>query len=175
MNSIEDKKIEELINILVKARDNFNVIFIMGNGGSASTASHFVGDLSKGAIAKDKSRFKAIGLTDNIPNMTQWGNDVSYSSIFVEQLKNLLEYKNIVIGISGSGESKNIINAINYANTKGAFTIGISGYSKNNSLNKVSKFFIHIPTDTMQIFEDISLILEHMITLIISKGDHNDH
>jgi len=169
LNKINDNAILQLSNMLINARNKYKTIFIMGNGGSAATASHFVGDLSKGALVENKPRFKAIGLTDNIPNITQWGNDINYESIFVEQLKNLLEIDDIVIGISGSGESKNVINAIKYANSIGAYTISITGYSEDNTLNKISKYHIHIPCDTMQVVEDLHMIIEHMITLMIHE------
>ena len=166
---VDEKKINHLKEILIDARESNNTIFIMGNGGSSSTASHFVGDLSKGAHVPGLRRFKAIGLTDNIPNITQYANDINYESIFVEQLKNLLSPNDVVIGISGSGESKNVINALQYANENNALTVSITGYDINNTMNKISTFSIHIPSFTMQIVEDIHIIIEHMITLMIHE------
>jgi D-sedoheptulose 7-phosphate isomerase len=92
------EKINAIVDILLKARAEKKTVFTMGNGGSASTASHFVGDLSKGTIVEGYPRFKVVALTDNIPNMLAWGNDSSYADIFVEQLKNLLEPGDIVVG-----------------------------------------------------------------------------
>jgi D-sedoheptulose 7-phosphate isomerase len=141
----------------------------MGNGGSGSTASHFVGDLSKGTIVEGFPRFKAVALTDNIPNMLAWGNDSSYDDIFIEQLKNLMNPGDVVIGISGSGNSENVIRAIEYANSKGGITIGLSGYSESNKLMNTAKINIHVPSTYMQRVEDIHLFLEHLITSLIRE------
>lgn len=162
-------KIDTLTTELLNARKNGNTIFIMGNGGSASTASHFVGDLSKGAMVEGFPRFKAIALTDNIPNILAWANDTSYEQIFLEQLKNLMEKEDIVIGISGSGNSKNIIKAIEYANEHGAVTIGFSGFSKNNKLMNTAKINIHIPSNCIQQVEDLHLLIEHLVTSMIKE------
>ncbi|GAH00278.1 unnamed protein product, partial [marine sediment metagenome] len=119
LDMAEDKLIDtldEIIPILYEARDAHRTIFIIGNGGSAATASHFAGDLSKATICDGFPRFKAISLTDNIPSIMAWANDKDYDDIFVEQLKNFMEPEDIIIGISGSGNSKNIIKAIDFAN-----------------------------------------------------------
>lgn len=163
-------ELDELATIFIKARDNKKTIFIMGNGGSASTASHFVGDLSKGTIVEGRSRFKAIALTDNIPNMLAWANDSSFGDIFVEQLKNLMEPGDIVIGISGSGNSMNVIKAIDYANKNGGITIGFSGYD-GGKLLKYAKENIHVPSSSMQRVEDIHLIIEHILTSLIREEE----
>ena len=104
--------IDRLVSILLKAREKKNTIFVMGNGGSASTSSHFVGDISKGTIVKGFPRFKVTSLNDNVPNMLAWANDSSYDDIFVQQLMNFMESGDVVIGISGSGNSMNVIKAI---------------------------------------------------------------
>jgi len=161
-------KIDKLAGILMAVRDNRNTIFIMGNGGSASTASHFVSDLSKGAIVDGFPRFKAIALTDNVPNMLAWANDKSYEDIFVEQLKNLMEPGDIVIGISGSGNSNNVVKAIEYANKNGAITIGFSGFD-GGKLSKSAKESIHVPSFYMQKIEDIHSLIEHLLTSLIRE------
>ena len=160
--------LEKITNILLDARNNRHNIFIMGNGGSAATASHFAGDLSKGANSKGGPRFKAIALTDNIPTLLAWANDNCYEDIFVEQLKNLMEPGDIVIGISGSGNSENIIKAIQYANENGAITIGLSGYN-GGLLLKNAKENIHVPSFNMQRVEDIHLLVEHLLTSMIKE------
>lgn len=163
------EKINEVVEALLKARAENKMVFIMGNGGSGSTASHFVGDLSKGTIVEGFPRFKAVALTDNIPNMLAWGNDSSYDDIFIEQLKNLMNPGDVVIGISGSGNSENVIRAIEYANSKGGITIGLSGYSESNKLMNTAKINIHVPSSYMQRVEDIHLFLEHLITSLIRE------
>lgn len=165
LDSIEGNlinKIDKLASILSKAREHKNTIFIMGNGGSAATASHFVGDLAKGTIVEGVPRFKAIALTDNIPSMLAWANDVGYEEIFVEQLKNLMVPGDVVIGISASGNSLNVIKAIDYANSNGGLTVGISGYD-GGKLLKSARENIHVPSFDMQKVEDIHLLVLHLL------------
>jgi len=162
------EKLDDFATLLLKARDNKRSIFIIGNGGSASTASHFVGDLSKGTIVEGFPRFKAIALTDNIPNMLAWANDQGYEDIFVEQLKNLMEPNDVVIAISGSGNSANVIKAIDYANENGAITIALTGHD-GGKLLKSAKENIHVPCYDMQRVEDIHLLVEHLLTSLIRE------
>ena len=171
LDSIEENlinKMDKLASILIKARENKNTIFIMGNGGSASTASHFVSDLSKGTIVEGFPRFKAVALTDNMPNMLAWANDIGYEEIFVEQLKNLLESGDVIIGISVSGNSANIIKAIEYANRNGGLTIGLSGCD-GGKLLKCAQENIHVPSFYVQRVEDIHLLIEHLLTSLIRE------
>ncbi len=171
LGSLEEdliNRMDKLASILIKAREDRNTIFIMGNGGSASTASHFVGDLSKCTIVDGFPRFKAVALTDNIPNMLAWANDEGYEQIFVEQLKNLMEPGDVVIGISVSGNSMNVIKAIEYANRSGGLTIGLSGYD-GGKLVKCAQENIHVPSSYMQKVEDIHLLIEHLLTSLIRE------
>jgi D-sedoheptulose 7-phosphate isomerase len=161
-------KMNRLTEILFKAREKKNTIFFMGNGGSAATASHFVGDLSKGTIVDGFPRFKTIALTDNIPNMLAWGNDSGYEDIFIEQLKNLMEPGDVVIGISGSGNSKNVIKALNYANENRGISIGILGYDGGEMI-KIVHESIHVPSFNMQQVEDIHVLVSHLLTSMIRE------
>ena len=147
---------------LEKARDNGNNIYVFGNGGSGSTASHMVCDMVKGCSYKKDKKFKIICLNDNIPTILAYSNDVSYDVVFEEQLKNFLKPNDVVIGISGSGNSTNIINAIKYANNNGAVTIGMSGFN-GGKLKEISNINIHAPINDMQISEDIHLITIHIL------------
>lgn len=168
-NELENN-IDGLVTILLEAREKKNTIFVMGNGGSASTSSHFVGDISKGTIVEGFPRFKVISLNDNIPNMLAWANDSSYEEIFVEQLMNLMESGDVVIGISGSGNSMNVIKAIEYANENGGITVGISGYD-GGKLLKCAQENIHVPSFCMQRVEDIHLIIGHLSSSLIKEID----
>jgi D-sedoheptulose 7-phosphate isomerase len=159
-------KAEEIVSALVKARDSGKRIYICGNGGSASTASHMASDLNKGSNRKDARRFKAAALTDNIPAMLAWANDSSYDDIFVEQLKNHLEKGDVVVGISGSGNSSNVLKALHYANDEGALTIGLTGFD-GGKMAQLAKICYVVPNHTMQQIEDIHLIIEHMLSLIL--------
>ena len=159
-------KMKEIVSALVKARNERKRIYTLGNGGSASTASHMASDLNKGASRHDAPRFRAVALTDNIPLMLAWGNDSSYDDIFVEQLKNHLEKGDVVIAISGSGNSSNILKAVHYANDIGATTIGLSGFD-GGKLSKIANISYVVPNNCMQQVEDIHLLIEHMLSLIL--------
>lgn len=128
-------EINTFINLLIAARDEEKQIFIMGNGGSASTASHFCCDFNKGSSYGFDKRFKFICLNDNVPGMMAYANDVSYDDIFVEQLKNFFQPGDYVIGISGSGNSKNVLKAIEYAKENGGVTIGLTGLRRQTERN----------------------------------------
>ena len=112
VNSNLAGSVNKVVEALLKARSENKTVYLMGNGGSGSTASHFVSDLAKGTINPKFPRFRAVALTDNVPTILAWGNDSSYDDIFVEQLKNLLNPGDIVIGISGSGNSPNVLKAM---------------------------------------------------------------
>ncbi|MCU0853244.1 MAG: SIS domain-containing protein [Thermoplasmata archaeon] len=159
-------KSEQIISELVKARDSGKRVYICGNGGSAATASHMASDLNKGANRKDSPRFRAVALTDNIPAMLAWANDSSYDDIFVEQLKNHLEKDDVVIGISGSGNSPNVLKAMHYANDKGALTIGLTGFD-GGKMAQLAKICYTVPSNCMQQVEDIHLLIEHLFSLIL--------
>lgn len=173
LDKLDRKELETFIKILLEARDNNKCIYIMGNGGSASTASHFVCDFNKGmSYGKDK-RFKVICLNDNIPTMMAYSNDLSYEDIFVEQLKNFLAPSDVVIGISGSGNSKNILKAVEYANSKGAVTVGLTGYD-GGILRRISKYSINANIDNMQVSEDIHIMICHMVHNVLSLIGSDD-
>jgi D-sedoheptulose 7-phosphate isomerase len=159
-------KTDEIVTALLKARDSGRRVHICGNGGSASTALHMASDLNKGANRKDAPRFKAFALTNNKPAMLASANDTSYDNIFVEQLRNHLEKGDIVIGISGSGNSPNVLKALHYANDDGALTIGLAGFD-GGEMAQLAKICYAVPSQTMQQIEDIHLLLEHMISLIL--------
>ncbi len=168
INALDINEIETFINVVHHAKECQNTIFIMGNGGSAATASHFVCDFNKGASINSEKRFKVICLNDNLPTMMAWANDISYEEIFVEQLKNFLNPNDVVIGISGSGNSKNILKAIEYANANGAITIGWTGYD-GGVLRRISKYSINANVNNMQISEDIHMILDHLIMSVLCE------
>ncbi len=168
VNSNLAESVNKVVEILLRAREENKTVYIMGNGGSASTASHFVGDLSKGTIVEGFLRFKAVALTDNIPNMLAWGNDSSYDDIFIEQLKNLMNAGDVVIGISGSGNSKNVLKAIEYANSHDAVTIGLCGFD-GGKLKDLAQISMVVPSHYMQRVEDIHLLMEHLMTSLIRE------
>ncbi len=164
MNNIIDK--------LLKAYKEDKQVFVMGNGGSAVLASHFACDLSKGTLKNvydDKEkRFRVISLTDNTALMTAYSNDLDYEHVFSQQLRNLINTEDIVIGISSSGNSKNIINAINLAKKNKAITIGLLGFD-GGKLKDLADFKILVNNYDYGIVEDIHSALQHMICSIIRE------
>lgn len=166
LDNLSRDEIETFINVLVQAKEDGKTVFIMGNGGSAATASHFCCDFNKGvSYGKDK-RFKFICLNDNVATMMAYANDISYEDVFVEQLKNFLNVGDIVIGISGSGNSKNVLKAIEYANANNGVTIGITGYD-GGELRKISRYSVNTNINDMQISEDVHMILDHLCSKIL--------
>lgn len=159
-------QLDKIALTLAKARENRKTVFTMGNGGSAATASHFAEDLAKCTIKDGLPRFKVISLADSISGIMAWANDSSYEVIFVEQLKNLMEPGDVVIGISGSGNSMNVIRAVEYANTHGGHTVGISGYD-GGKLLKNAQENINVPSFHMQRVEDIHLLVLHLLMCLI--------
>lgn len=167
IDRLDRKSIKALIELLLKTRENGNNIYIMGNGGSAATASHFTCDFNKGLSYKRDIRFKMICLNDNTATMLAYSNDVGYENVFVEQLKNFLKKDDVVIGISGSGNSKNILKAIEYANIQGAKTVGITGFDGGKLKNMVD-VSIHADINNMQVAEDVHMMICHMLYSVLS-------
>jgi len=162
LDKIDLETFEKVNELLFDTLENNKHIFTMGNGGSGLTASHLVCDLNKGVCYKQSKKFQALCLNDNIAIVLAYANDVSYSDIFHEQLKNYLHEGDIVIGFSGSGNSENVLKAFEYANQNRGITIGFSGYD-GGKLAKLAKYSIVAPVNDMQISEDVHLILTHMI------------
>jgi len=169
LNNVERPNIELVLNELLKAYNNNRNIFIIGNGGSAATASHFVCDLNKGVTYGVVKRFRAISLSDNVPSMMAYANDINYKSIFVEQLKNFANEGDVVIGISSSGKSDNVIEAFKYANMMNLITISFTGFAGGN-LKPISRINLNVPTNDIQIIEDCHSIICHMfMRMLIDK------
>lgn len=137
-------------------------IYIFGNGGSATTASHYVGDFNKGISESKEKKFNLVCLNDNTPMLTAVANDISYDEVFRFPLKNKLKPTDLIIAISGSGNSRNVINAVEYARQIGTPVIGITGYD-GGKLKKLSDYHMDAGVDDMQITEDIHMIFDHMM------------
>ncbi len=166
------KNVSQIIQIsesVIEALRKGGKLLIFGNGGSAATASHFASDLSKGAICEGKPRIKAFALTDNIALLSAWANDSAYENAFAEQLENFIEPEDIAIAISGSGNSANVLNAVKLAKSKGATTIGFTGFD-GGKLKDLVDIAIVVPSHCMEQIEDIHLLLEHMITTCLRNG-----
>src|SRR6185369_6244086 len=162
IDTIDNARVQQAIDWFKEARREKKHIFTCGNGGSASTASHFVCDIVKGASFQREERFRIMALTDSLATLTAYSNDVSYECVFAEQLKNFAEPGDVLIAISGSGNSPNVLRAMEYANSAGCHTIGLSGRD-GGQLGKLAQTHIRVAHPHMGRIEDGHLIVLHMI------------
>ncbi|MEW5908475.1 MAG: SIS domain-containing protein [Thermodesulfobacteriota bacterium] len=172
LNRFEKEKFESIVHLILAAYEDERRIFVMGNGGSGATASHFACDINKGCCMDIEKKFKMICLNDNMPTMLALANDLSYDRVFVEQLKNFFIPEDLVIGISGSGNSENVLQAIRYANDHSGKTVGLSGFSGGKLAKLVHVSFI-AQIDDMQKVEDAHVILTHMIMQAVHSALHS--
>jgi D-sedoheptulose 7-phosphate isomerase len=162
IQTVDLSRVERAIHLLAEARDSGHHIFVCGNGGSASTASHFACDLLKGASYNRTKRFRIMALTDGLPTLTAYSNDVSYESVFVEQLKNFAEPGDVLIAISGSGNSPNVLRAMEFGNSAGCRTIALTGRD-GGKLGPLAELNIQVSDPHMGRIEDCHLMVLHMI------------
>ena len=162
IESVDLGMVSEAIGILSRARAEGRAIFVCGNGGSASMASHFATDLVKGASFGRDTRFRVMALTDSLPTITAYSNDVSYECVFVEQLKNFAQPGDVVVAVSSSGNSPNVLRAIEYGNTIGCRTIGLSGRD-GGKLGPLAQLNIQVSHPHTGRIEDLHMIVLHMI------------
>ena len=162
------KETEALADAVHGAYERGNFVFICGNGGSGSNASHLCEDLGKSSLTRDKftddsvKRLKVLSLTDNTPYILAWGNDEGFDRIFVEQLKNLAGPGDVLIAISGSGNSENILQAVAWANKHGMETFGVTGFT-GGKLRVLARNNVHVPCDDMGVVECVHLQLFHWV------------
>ena len=168
IRQMPQEQIWEVIHVLMDAWRRGSRVFLLGNGGSAATASHMANDLNKYTIVPGQLRFKALALSDNVPLMTAWGNDTSYENIFVEQMLNFWEPGDVAIGISGSGNSPNVLKAMQAARELGGTAIGFTGRD-GGKLKDVVDLCIHIPSDKMVQQEDGHMILDHLMVTTLRR------
>jgi D-sedoheptulose 7-phosphate isomerase len=162
LNRIPFEAVDSVVDRLNDANQAGQTVFICGNGGSAATATHFGCDLAKRPIVKGQPRFRVVALTDNNALMTALGNDIGYDAIFAEQLLPLVREGDVLIAISGSGNSPNVLNAVKVARDTGATTIGFCGYD-GGKLKGMVDLPVHVPSFNMAMVEDVHLMLEHAI------------
>ena len=173
LDSLDRKKIREAASLILAAYKNNRKVFIIGNGGSSANASHFACDLSKNTLERvydiREKRFKVYSLTDNAALMTAFANDLSFEEVFLQQLRNLIEANDILIVLSGSGNSQNLIKAVTYAKKRRAKVIGILGFKKGGSLGHLVDCAILTDSHKYGPCEDIQLVLDHILTTCLSK------
>ncbi len=160
--SIDVEKVGQAIRLLAETRDQGRRIFVCGNGGSACTASHFAMEMVKGASYGKDSRFRILALNESAPTITAYSNDVSYECIFAEQLKNFAEPGDVLVAISSSGNSPNVLRAVEYANSAGCHTIGLTGY-EGGKLGPLVELEIRTADHHTGRVEDTHMVVLHMI------------
>ena len=165
---IDTRQVEALADAVYECYQNRRFVFVIGNGGSGSNASHFCEDLGKGTIRREdfendkKKRLRILSLTDNTPYILAWGNDEGFDRVFVEQLKNLASPGDLLIAISGSGNSPNILRAVEWAKAHQMKTFGCTGFS-GGKLRTLAHQSLHVPLDDMGIVESIHLTAFHWV------------
>ena len=162
------QKISDVISVLYEARLANRQVFIMGNGGSASTATHFVCDLAKNTRRSGWPDFRVLGLSDNMALVSAYANDEGYENVFARQLASFLQPEDVVIGISTSGKSPNVLEAVKLASERGATTIGFTGFDGGQLANLV-QVNLHVPSDCIEQVEDVHLMLEHLICTVLRE------
>lgn len=160
--ALDRASIDRAVALVAHTWSDGKQIFTMGNGGSSLTALHFINDWNKSVFMASKRPFRGRSLVDNIGLIMSYGNDLSFQDIFVEQLKNLLQPNDLVIAISGSGNSENVIRAVNYANENGAVTLGLCGFN-GGKLKQLAQHVIWVNVDDMQLSEDVHFMFGHMV------------
>ncbi len=167
MVSFPKDGIDQIAETLVEAYDAGRTVYLFGNGGSAALASHLACDLGKGtAYCNGGKRLRALSLTDNLPTLTAWANDSSYEDVFSEQLRNFVQPGDVAVAISGSGNSRNVLNALQVAREAGATTVGISGF-QGGEMKSLCDICVIVPSNNMQIIEDLHLAMAHSIFRIV--------
>ena len=162
LDALDAKAIESLVDAFHSTYEKGGIIYTMGNGGSGASASHAAGDFLKGASYGLDKRFRMICLNDNLPSMMAIANDIGWESVFVEPLKNFLSPNDLVIGISGSGNSKNVVNAIEYANEQGATTVAMSGF-KGGKISQIATIDVHASVADMEVTEDVHMVIFNIV------------
>lgn len=161
---LDPAEIEALADSVYQRYQSGRFVYIIGNGGSGSNASHFCEDLGKSTVEdfEHQKRLKVLSLTDNTPYILAWGNDTSFERVFVEQLKNFGQEGDLLIAISGSGNSPNILRAVEWANDHGIETFGICGYD-GGKLKRLAQRSLHVQLHEMGIVESLHLIVFHYV------------
>ena len=160
--AIDRAQVDNAVNVIAEAWRAGRQVITLGNGGSSMTALHFVNDWNKSIFMASGKPFRGRSLVDNMGLVMSYGNDVSFQDIFVEQLKNLLQPGDLVIAISGSGNSENVIRAVRYANEHGAVTLGLCGY-RGGRLKELAQHVVWADVDDMQLSEDVHAIFGHIV------------
>lgn len=168
-SAIDQSRLETAAQLLLDCQARGHVIYAIGNGGSAATASHFACDLAKGTRGNGPPTFRVMALTDNVPVLTAWANDHGYEGVFAEQLASLVRSGDLLVAISASGNSPNVIAAVETAHAYGAHSIGLTGRF-GGRLAQIASLAVTVPSDRIEVVEDAHLIVAH--SLCVAARDH---
>jgi D-sedoheptulose 7-phosphate isomerase len=174
IDKLDRIEIEKTVDAFMRVYDAGKTIYIFGNGGSAASATHATGDFVKGASYGLEKRFKVMSLVDNLPALMAIANDISYDDIFVEQLKNFIQPGDLVIGISGSGNSMNVVKAMEYAKQKGVQTVAFCGY-KGGKIKELADISVHSVAMDMEVAEDIHMMVFNVIKKEVMRRLHGNN
>lgn len=166
LQQFDSEAAEQIVEALFKAFESGAGVFIFGNGGSAALASHFACDLAKTATLNCSGRMRVLSLTDNVPLLTAWSNDIGYENVFAEQLRNFVSAGDVVIGISCSGNSPNVLCGLELARRSCACTIGITG-NNGGRVKPLCDICMVIPSANMQIIEDLHVVTMHSVATVL--------
>ena len=169
IQKLDVEQINRALNLLLEAFENGNTVYIFGNGGSSATASHYQNDFNKGVSEHTEKKFNFQCLNDNVATVMAVANDIGFAEVFRFQLRGHLKVGDIVMAISGSGNSRNVINAVEYAKEQGCKIIGITGYD-GGTLKGMSDVSLHAPVNSMQITEDIHMIFAHLMMSVFYRS-----
>ena len=166
LNGLDQNEINKAMNLLEETREKGSNVYVFGNGGSAATASHMENDFNKGVSEKLEKKYRFQCINANMATIMAIANDNGYDRVFEQQLENKLKEEDVIVAISGSGNSENVIKAVNYAKKQGCKIIGMTGYT-GGRLKELSDVSLHVPLDNMQITEDVHIIFNHMMMYIL--------
>lgn len=174
IKNLDIEAINSAMNLLEETREKGTMVYLIGNGGSAATASHIQNDFNKGISEGLEKKYNFCCLCDNFATVMAIANDDCYENVFYNQLLNRLKLGDVLIAISGSGNSKNVIKAVEYAKGKGNKVIGFTGYD-GGKLKTMSDISLHVPLNNMQIAEDVHTIFNHTMMYILCKMLKTNH
>ena len=168
LKNLDRKSIAKALDKLTEALNLERTVYIFGNGGSSATASHFENDFNKGVSETLDKKFRFRCLNDNMATIMAVANDIGFEEVFRYQLKNKVRKDDIIMAISGSGNSRNVLNAVDYAKEQGAFIIALTGYD-GGKLRSLADINLHAPVNSMQITEDIHMMYDHLMMSVLYK------
>lgn len=168
LRALDANAINAALNLLLEAFEHGNTIYVFGNGGSSSTASHYQNDFNKGVSEYTNKKFNFLCLNDNVATIMAIANDIGFEEVFRFQLQGRLKPGDLVIAISGSGNSKNVLNAVEYARSSGNKVIGLTGFG-GGKLRELSDVSLHVPINSMQITEDVHMVFDHLMMSIFYR------